>query len=165
MPEISDADFELLKLTQATLGNKTTRVKMLRTMKEAKPDVVLPELDTEDRISAEMNTLREENKKLREDTDNRAAAQILKEKRQLCVTRGLKPEDVEKVMQEKHIQSHESAIEFIEANNRVAAPAPAALPNFDRSVTLPVNDGLKKNPAQWAREEAAKTINEFAAKK
>lgn len=164
MPEISDADFNLLKLAQKSLGNGKTRLKTLRMFKEADPEVVLPELDADDRITAANAPLIEENKKLRGDLDKMAGDALLKEKRKICTDRGHKPEDVEKVMLEKGITRHESAIEFIETNSRVAVPSIPSV-SFDRSATVPVNDGLKANPAQWAREEAARVWSETHAVK
>ena len=163
MPEISDADYELLQLSKKALGGKT-RLKTLRALKEADPERHIPELDTEDRISAALSPLQEENRKLREDLDSRTTAQVLKEKRDALRARGLDPAAVEKIMVEKSINSHESAAEFMELNTRVAVPAPSA-PSFDRSAQVPVNDGLKKNPAQWARETAASVLDEFKAGK
>ena len=164
MPEISDADNELLLLAKKALGNSTTRMKTLRVLKEAEPTTVLPEIDTEDRITAALAPVLEENKKLRNDLNTGVTERILKEKRDLVRSKGLKIEDVEKVMVEKGINSHESAMEFIEANNRVAAPATPAR-SWDRSAKVPENEGLKKDPAAWARETAANVLAEFATGK
>jgi hypothetical protein len=165
MPEISDADFELLKLSKSVLGGKN-RLQQLRLMKEASPDRVIPELDTEDRIHSALTPIQEENKKLREDLDRREALDGLKEKR-----RGLKDKfafteqdvtAVEKLMVEKGIANHDTAAEFYKANQRVATPS---VPSFDRSARVPQNEGLAKDPAQWAREEAAKVAAEFATQR
>jgi hypothetical protein len=163
MPEISDSDFELLKLSKAALGGKT-RLKALRVLKEASPETVLPELDTDDRISAALSPIQEENKKLREDLAQRDAVSGLERKRDALRSKGVDVAAVEKLMLEKGITSHESAAEFLALNSRVAAPAtPGHI--FDRSVTVPKDDRLKANPALFAREEAAKVMAEFAAAK
>lgn len=164
MPEINDADNELLLLAKKALGDGKTRMKTLRVFKEAEPSTVLPEIDTEDRINAALTPLQEENRKLREDLNKGVTERMLKEKRDFVKGRGLKVEDVEKVMMEKGITNHESAVEFIEANSRVAAPATPAR-SWDRSAKVPQEDGLKKNPAEWAREQAAMVIDEFHAGK
>ena len=164
MPEISDEDYKLLNLSRAALGNQKTRLKTLRAIKEASPDTMLPEIESEDRIEAATSSLREENKKLREDLDKRANEQLLKERRGIVKARGFDYLAVEKTMMEKGITSHESAMEFMEANSRVAAPA-ASPRSWDKSAKVPQEDGLKKDPAGWARETAAKVLDEFAAKK
>ena len=161
MPEISDADYELLQLSKTALGGKT-RMKALRVFKEASPDTILHEVDTEDRIAAALNPLQEENKKLREDLDKRTTTELLEKKRAAIAAKGLDVSAVEKIMVERGIQNHETAAEFLAMNSRPAAPATAT---WDRSATVPSNDGLKKNPAAWAREEASKVITELQAAK
>jgi len=161
MPEISDADYELLKLTQTALGSSKSRLKALRVLKEASPETVLPELDSEDRLAAALSPLQEENKKLRADLDKSVTERLLKEKRDYVRGKGLKVEDVEKAMMEKGITSHESAVEFIEANSRVAVPATSTSRSWDKSAKVPTNDGLKADSNAWAREEAAKVMDEL----
>lgn len=163
MPEISDEDFALLNLSKTALGSNATRMKTLRVFKEAKPDEVLPELDADNALTARVAPLEAENKKLREDIDKRASEALLKEKRDAIKARGLDVAAVEKIMMEKGITNHESAAEFLVLNSRPATPV--ASRSWDRSAKVPTNEGLKINPNAWAREEAAKVLDEFQAAK
>ena len=163
MPEISDADNELLQLAKTALGNNKSRLKTLRVLKEASPDTILPELDTDDRITAALSPLQEENRKLREDRDKDVTERLLKEKRDAIKARGLDVAAVEKIMLEKGITNHESAAEFLALNSQPAAPATSR--SWDKSAKVPSNDGLKANPNTWAREEAAKVLDELRTAK
>lgn len=164
MPEISDADFELLQLSKTALGNSKTRLTTLRAIKEASPDTPLPELDQEARTQEMLKPLQDENKALKERLDKAEAVGALEKKRDALRAKGLNVEEVEKVMVEKGITSHEAAAEFISLNNRPAAPVPS-IPSFDRSARVPAEDGLKKDPKQWARETAANVLKELQAAK
>lgn len=166
MPEINDADFELLKLAKKTLGGKN-RIKQLRILREENPEMAIPELDTEERIAAEVNPLKEENRKLREDMEKANQLNALEKKREKLKLAGHSDEEIkqiEKIMVEKGIGSHETAAEFHRLNSAPAAPTPN--PGFKSSrVEVPAHEGLAANPAQWARETAASVLNEFAKAK
>jgi len=158
MPEISDADYELLELSKTALGGKN-RMKVLRVLKDASPNTVLPEIDSEDRLTAALSPLREENRKLREDIDKRTTEGLLKEKRNAIKARGLSVDAVEKIMLEKGITNHESAAEFLALNGQPAIPATSR--SWDKSAKVPTNEGLKLDPKAWAREEAARVLDEY----
>lgn len=165
MPEISDADSELLKLAKKALGDPKTRMTQLRILKTAEPSTPIPELDQEDRIQSALAPIVEENKKLRADIDKRDTLDGIKEKRNVLKGDKFKLNDeqisaVEKIMVEKKIGDHETAAEFFLANSRVATPSVAPR-SWDTSATVPVTDGLKKDPAQWARQTAAAVIDEL----
>lgn len=161
MPEVDEADYKLLQLSKKALGGKN-RLKVLRTLKEDSPEVPIPELDQEDRISAALTPIQEENRKLREELTKRDTLNDLKEKRNALKGRGHTDEEVsaiEKLMMEKKIGDHDTAAEFFRINSKPATPA---TPTWDKSARVPQEEGLKKNPAQWAREEAARALQEFA---
>jgi NCAIR mutase (PurE)-related protein len=173
MPEISDADNELLKLAKETLGGKN-RLKQLRLLKEQKPDLSFPELEMDERVNAAVAPIQEENKKLRDDLAKKDLMDGIREKRQnavkALVNRGYSEEDlstIEKIMVEKGITTHDAAIEFHDLNTRVAAPSFASAgKSYDTSATVPMVEQFSKgNVDQVARQIAADTISELRGAK
>lgn len=165
MPEISDADYELLQLQKKVLGDKELRASQLRLIKKADPNRAIPEIDAEDRIMSAVAPLQEENKKLREEIEQREVLNGLKAKRanaeRLLKEKGLSVDvsAVEKLMVEKGLSSHDTAIEFLELNSRVSAPK--STPSWDNRVKVAASDDMKKDINGWARKMAADTIDQL----
>ena len=161
MPEISEADNELLLLAKKTLSGKN-RMEQLRLMKKEVPDASFAELEFDDRITSALAPIQEENRKLREEIDRREAIQNVQAQRvALKAKKGLSDEDliaVEKIMVDRKIGDHETAADFYKMNSKISTPA---RPSWDRSATVPAHEGLKVDPKKWALAEAAKVLDEF----
>ena len=165
---LEDLSFEqrdqMTALMRELSDNPATRKDVLRLTKKIKPDLVIPELEIEDKTTSYIEKL--ENRLAERDAKDREqeALRDLESRRMKLMKKGLikdesEIEEVEKVMLEKGITNHEAAAEYWQWMKQSAAPTPSgynpsAVKQFDLSKYY-------KNPVGAAREEAAKALNEL----
>lgn len=165
---LEDLSFEqrdqMAALMRELSDNPATRKDVLRLTKKIKPDLVIPELEIEDKTTSYIEKL--ENRLAERDAKDREqeALRDLESRRTKLMKKGLikdesEIEEVEKVMLEKGITNHEAAAEYWNWMKQSAAPTPSgynpsAVKQFDLSKYY-------KNPVGAAREEAAKALNEL----
>lgn len=165
---LEDLSFEqrdqMAALMRELSDNPQTRKDVLRLTKKIKPDLVIPELEIEDKTTSYIEKL--ENRLAERDAKDREqeALRDLESRRTKLMKKGLikdesEIEEVEKVMLEKGITNHEAAAEYWNWMKQSAAPTPSgynpsAVKQFDLSKYY-------KNPVGAAREEAAKALNEL----
>jgi hypothetical protein len=159
-----EAERELGRLFKQMVDTPATRSDALRLVKRVRDDVPIPEVEMEDRTN---RVLEEANKKVQNlemKLREKEKAEMLKERRQSLLEKGLiqsKDEiaEVEKVMVDKGIASHETAAEHYNWMKQAAAPTPSQFPrpvmsNFDVK-------GYFKNPVAAARENAHAALMEL----
>jgi len=165
---LEDLSFEqrdqMAALMRELSDNPATRKDVLRLTKKIKPDLVIPELEIEDKTTSYIEKL--EGRLAERDAKDREqeALRDLESRRMKLMKKGLikdesEIEEVEKVMLEKGITNHEAAAEYWQWMKQSAAPTPSgynpsAVKQFDLSKYY-------KNPVGAAREEAAKALNEL----
>ena len=165
---LEDLSFEqrdqMAALMRELSDNPQTRKDVLRLTKKIKPELVIPELEIEDKTTSYIEKL--ENRLAERDAKDREqeALRDLESRRTKLMKKGLikdesEIEEVEKVMLEKGITNHEAAAEYWQWMKQSAAPTPSgynpsAVKQFDLSKYY-------KNPVGAAREEAAKALNEL----
>jgi hypothetical protein len=122
-------------------ANTKTREPLLHLMKSVRPDMAIPEIDTARAIAPEINDLRREVASLK--LQNRY---------------GMEADEVTEIAQlgrEKGITNFDTAVEYARATAaarpRNSQASPVALPNINE---------LFSSPAQWARNEAMKVMEE-----
>ena len=165
---LEDLSFEqrdqMAALMRELSDNPATRKEVLRLTKKIKPDLVIPELEIEEKTTSYIekleNRLAEREAKDRE----REALHDVERRRDSLMKKGLikdesEIQEVEKVMLEKGITNHEAAAEYWQWMKQTAAPTPSSyfpspMGRFDLSK-------YHKNPVGAAREEAAKALNEL----
>lgn len=155
---------DLAALSRAQLDNPTTRPYFLRNAKVANPEVSIPEVDIPMQAQALINAQAGEIDKLRKDmNEDRIRRDIMERRETLKSKHGLSDKDVgeiEKLMLEKQIGSHDTAAEFYKSQQQSAQPTPSTF----STNTLPKID-LKgsgmPNMNQWSRNEATNVINEL----
>ena len=163
-PEARD---ELASLARQLAENPSTRKEFLRLTKKAKPDMTIPEIDIEDStnhaIHASDNRVRQLEARLQE----KEALEDLERRRTNLMKKGLvrnesEIEEVEKIMLERGITSHETAADYHRWMREQAAPTSMS---YNRNV---MDDSAKtalssfwKNPQMAARNEAAKALHEL----
>jgi hypothetical protein len=170
-PEAEDKE-ELLvmgRIAKMVHGNKNTRRKFLRLVKEVDPETPIAELEAEDVLEARIKPIQDENAELRKKIEQGEAMKDL-ENRRTPLRNKLRaqklPEDqiekmildTEKVMIEKKIGDYEIAFDYKTRNESVAAPAKA--PFTPVSLPTVVDANFFKDPAAGARNLAAQYFAE-----
>ena len=165
---LEDMSFEqrdqMALLMRELSDNPSTRKEMLRLTKKIKPELVIPELEIEDRTTHAVSAAQTEVEKLRAELRERDALDNLKQRRQSLLKKGLisdesQIEEVEKVMIEKNIANHEAAAEYWQWMKQSAAPTPSG---YNPSAVAKLNLGkFYKNPVAAARDEASQALNEL----
>lgn len=153
-------------LAKGLSQNEKTRGEFLRLTKAANPSLSIPEVDIPASMNVAMEAEREERRKLEAKIAEQEARENVRARRDsLMKTKGLTDADmaeVEKLMVDKQIPSHETAAEFLLAQRQSAKPTPMTIGNFG-SHQAPSMD-LKQfggNISQWARNEAVSTLNDI----
>ena len=159
-----EAIADLATLAKAQLENPVTRQHFLRNSKVVNPNVSIPEVDIPFQVNQMIAQGRElidaqgqEIARLKLERDIERRRDGLMQRHNLTTKQ---VEEVEKMMLEKQIASHDTAAEFYLSQQQSAAPTPSmystnTLPKIDLKAT-----GMR-NMAQWSRSEAGKVIDEF----
>ena len=152
---------ELARFGSALLNHKDTREPTLRLAKTLNPNFRNAEIDAKDEVAKAVQPVLDENKKLREEMIAEAQRRDSADLTRRLKEKGFDIVAVEKVMEEKHIADYDTALTYMRMEGQLAPATPALVDSGN--VQMP--EGFKeiaKNPARWAREQAAKIRNEFA---
>jgi hypothetical protein len=155
-----EARDELASLAQTLAENPDTRKDFLRMTKKIKPGMPIPELDIEEHtnraISASDARVQALESKLRE---RDAQSELEKRRNNLIANKNVRKEDIpeiEKLMLEKQIPSHDTAAEYFEYMRQAAKPTPSG---FNPSAVRQFDLGkFWKNPREAAQQEAVKAF-------
>jgi len=163
-PEARD---ELAALARELSENPDTREHFLRLTKKARPQMPIGEIDLKDEMTRRLEEAQARVDQLEGKLREKDAVDELERRRNtLLKKRGMKDEDIaeiEKLMLEKGITSHESAADYYDWMRKAATPTPEKA--FSRNMLdESARDTLSKfwkNPQVAARDEAAKALNEL----
>src|SRR5690348_2038455 len=105
---------ELAKLARDLAENPQTRKDFLRLTKKARPNLPVPQIEIEDQVQQELATERTAREKLEQRLQERDATDELSKRRRSLIEKGKakdekEVEEIEKVMLERGIQSHDTA--------------------------------------------------------
>lgn len=162
-----EAIANLAGLANTLANNPETRAGFLGLVKKADPSVSIPEVDMPLRIEAAAKESNERVAKLEAQLLERDVRDNVMQIRNSLVKRGLASEadipEVEKLMLEKGISSHETAAEFYQSQKRSAEPTPSS--QGYKVHTMPTVDAklFGGNLKQWGRAEAARVIDDMKA--
>jgi len=146
-PELMAA-LQKSKLLDDLYANPKTKGRLLEITKEQRPDLSVPEIDVRNAIAPEMEELRRTNQELRaEMTRTELKRRHDMDDEELKATAQL--------MQQEKIGSFDTAVEL----RKYRSASPRNTPS--NPIQLPDATELFRNPSQWARNEAYKTIAEF----
>ena len=165
LEDITDEQRDQLAMLMRELADHPeTRKDILRLTKKVKPDLVIPELELEERTSSAVSEAKAKVESLEAKLREKEALEDLEKRRRELMKKGLvkdesEIEEVEKVMLDKGITSHEAAAEYWQWMKQAAAPTPSGynpspLGKFDLGK-------FYKNPVTAARDEAVKALNEL----
>lgn len=159
-----EARDELAALAQQLADNPATRKDFLRMTKKVKPDLPIPELDMEDYTHNAVSKSEQRVQALEAKLREKEAIEELQKRRESLMKKGLiasedEVKDVEKIMLERGITSHETAAEYHQWMKQAAVPTssgynPSAVKQFDLNKYW-------KNPVNAARDEAANALRDL----
>jgi len=154
----------LALLAKGLTSNPGTRERFLKMAKEAHPNMSIPEVDIPFRIDNAIADERGKREALENKIrENEVREEVRRKRDALKASKKLTDEDVvevEKLMLEKGINNHETATEYMLAQRQSAKPTP--FNGFgSQQVPKPDTKDFGGNIAQWARNEAAQTINDI----
>jgi len=155
---------ELALLAQELSMNPATRKEMLRMTKKVRPDLAVPELEIEDYTSKAVEQANARVEQLERTIADKEAREDLSKRREALFKKGIAQtqEDIdaiEKIMLEKKIADHETAAEYYEYQQMMAAPTPSG---YNPSAMSKFNlKPFMQNPVTGARDEAAKALSEL----
>ena len=152
----------LAMIAKGLSDNPATRNDFLKLTKTANPHLAIPEVDLplqiNNSISAEREKIAALEKELLKD---RVERDVERRRESLMENKGLNKADiaeVEKLMVEKNIASHETAADFYNMQRQSAKPTPFSGHGSHQMPKIEAKD-FGGNIAQWARNEAAQTIH------
>ena len=160
----------LAELAQGLSSDPKTRQGFLHLTKMKNPDVAIPEIDIPNSMRA---AFAEPIKKL-EALEKRAmeqdAERAVLQRRQALMEKGVTAQEIpkiEKLMVEKHIADHDSAIEFMRLQERAAVPTPASNQPGVRRFQKPALDlkDFQGDMKAWSRATAYGVIDELSGRK
>jgi hypothetical protein len=157
---------ELAMSAKGMLDNPATRMQALALHKQNRPDVIIPELD----LPVQFNTALAEERSKREAIEQRMieadVRRDIEGKRAAMVAKGVpadKVHEVEAMMLENSIGSHEYAAKAYLMQQKMAVPTAPDLANRYRGQSMPAIDtkefgGSVKN---WAKAQAMQVYQGF----
>jgi hypothetical protein len=159
-----EARDELALLAKQLSDNPETRKEFLRLTQRVKPDMVIPELQLEDFTNKKVNQAEERVMQLENKLREKDIREHLESKRRALKANGIARTDediqeIEKIMLEQGITSHDTAAQHWEWMKQAATPTPTGYnPNIINKFDL---SKYWKNPQGAARNEAATALQEI----
>ena len=162
----AEAITDLAMLAESLGSNPKTRQKFLQLTKEANPNVSIPEVDIPRQVNGLLQQGHERLQRLERENQEMKIRATIEERRKQIMKKGLTESDIpeiEKLMLEKGISSHDTAAEFYQSQKRAAEPTPS-IGGYQQN-TVPTIDTKQfgGNLAKWARGTAASVIDDFRA--
>jgi hypothetical protein len=155
-----EAIADLAALAKGLSENPKTRGQFLGMMKQADPNLSIPEVDIPARIGASVKPYVDKIAKLEREGQERAMRDMVNERRsKLVKNKGISESEiaeVEKLMVEKGIQNHDTAADFYLSQKQAAAPTPSSF--SQPSIPRPDLKTMGLNINQWSRNEATNAI-------
>lgn len=159
-----EARDELALLAKQLSDNPETRKEFLRLTQRVKPNMVIPELQLEDFTNKKVNQAEERVMQLENKLREKDIREHLESKRRALKANGIARNDediqeIEKIMLEQGITSHDTAAQHWEWMKQAATPTPTGYnPNMINKFDL---SKYWKNPQGAARNEAATALHEI----
>jgi len=155
-----EAIADLAALAKGLSENPKTRQNFLGLMKAADPNLSIPEIDIPSRIAGATKPYIDKLEAMEKAQAERDMRDRINERRQSLVkNKGISESEiseVEKLMVEKGIQSHETAADFYLSQKSAAQPTPSTF--SQPSIPRPDLKKMGLNINQWSRNEATSAI-------
>lgn len=161
LEDLTPAQRAHLALGASLMGNPETADDARRLLRKADPKFRAPDLEIQDRLDKEREERKAENKALEEKLDQDKRDRWYAEQQKKVAAAGLDMTALEKTMTERKIADYDTAIEFMQSKQSVAAPT------FDSVAPMQMPDSkeLWQDPKKTASKIAHEMISEFRAKR
>ena len=159
-----EARDELARLAKQLSDNQETRTEFLKLAKKVRPDVVMPEIEMEERYARKFQDLEAKFAARDAKQAEREAMDNLEYRRKSLMEKGLvsnrdEIQEIERLMLDKGITNHEAAAEHYKYMKQAAIPTPSGYnPNPMKKFDL---SAFHKNPVQAARDVASQALAYF----
>ena len=159
-----EARDELARLAKQLSDSPETRTQFLKLAQKVRPDVVMPEVEMEERYTQKFHDFEQKLATRDAKQAERDAMENLEYRRKSLIEKGFvsnreEIQEVEKLMLDKGITNHEAAAEYHKYMKQAAIPTPSGYnPNPMKKFDL---SAFHKNPIQAARDTAAQALSEF----
>lgn len=155
---------ELAALGMQLAGSPETRQQYLSLVKQVRPDLPMPELETSRRIDDATQKLRDEIAEMKAEQSRRDAAEEVARSRGDLVKRGLASEDdiakIEEMMLKDGIMNYETAARYYQNQRQLAAPTPSVANSRAFAPLVNMNEFFK-NPRTAAMNAADEVFREL----
>ena len=161
----------LAELANGLASDPKTRTGFLRLTKLANPSTSIPEIDIPATMQAQFDPYLKQLDALTKKQEEREMRERIEASRRALVSKGIAESDVptiEKMMVEKGIVNHETAVEFYQHQQRAAAPTPASTVQGARRFETPKMPDMKQfnnDPKAYAYGAAYSVIDGFRGRK
>ena len=157
-----EAIADLAMLAKGWSDNPKTRGQFLGLMKQADPTLSIPELDIPANIGGALKPHLDRLAKMENELAERGIRDTINARRAALTGKGISEKDIpeiEKIMVEKGIQSHDTAAEFFLAQRNSAPPTPSSF--SQPTIPKPDMKAMGGNVGAWARSEATSAISDI----
>lgn len=155
---------DLAVMAKSQLDNPKTRTHFLRNQKFVTPETSIPEVDIPMQTEALLNKGYEQLRLMQGQLDEeRIRRQIMERRQDLMERHSLTKKDVEeveKLMLEKQIASHDTAAEFYKSQQQSAQPTPSIF-SQNQMPKVDLKAAGMPNMNSWARSTATQVIDEM----
>ena len=158
----------LLKNTEALLSDPEARSQFFGLLKKKNPEMVIPEHDVQATVSAALAVERAEREKLAQEVRDERTRTAIKEQRSVLRGKGLSDSDlveVEKLMTEKGIVSHETAADYLLQSRQIAggSAGPGAVKTPPIDPVKEAKENFGGDIQAWGRAKALEDLQAFKA--
>ena len=160
----------LAVLADTLQSNPRTRESFLRLAKAAAPETPIPEIDLKDQMRAYAKPLIDKVNSLEQQITSRQHVDNVLNKRNELYEKGYNKTEVQQIeslMMEKQIPSHDTAAEFYRMQKKTATPTPSTMTpiTLPSSVVESHKNGGQIGMNQWSRNEAYGAIADLQSKR
>lgn len=164
MDNDTESRSELELLAEKLASDPSTRKDFLKLAKKVRPDLAIPEVEMDDHLASVTKPLHDKIESLEGKLRERDINERIESTRRKLVEDGIvsreEVPEIEKLMIEKKIPDHRTAAEFFKLQREQAKPTPSLYRKSEPVVDFKT---IGSNPAQWARNEAAKALADLAS--
>jgi chaperonin cofactor prefoldin len=153
-----------LNIGKLLLEHPETKRDTQRLIKKARPQTVIADLEMEDALDKRTADLKKQQEALEERLNKDALERKIEAERAKIREAGGDVTALEAFMKENELYSYEKAWKIFQQVNVPASPTPSSLISEVKGMKGDDAKSLWKNPAQWAREQAASVLNELRGK-
>jgi hypothetical protein len=161
----------LANLAMNLSSNPKTRLSFLGLTKQVNPEASIPEIDIPNNLRSALDAPLKQLDALTKKMEEREVKDRIEQQRRDLMSKGITADELpklEKLMVDKGIGSHETALQYLRMEERMAEPTPATSGPRRATFDKPAIPNLKDfggDMDSWSKNEAYKMIDELRGKR